>query len=375
MNLVKNKTYQNSIYISLVLILLFALLYGAKFRTNDKHIECVDIPAKLFSHFDYNSPGLGLDNYQNKIQDHAMAYALYTSAAVNFGELNRAKIAADWLVKNNASRNKTGWGLPFEWDAFADGSTNPIDTVYGITSALAIRALLDIYESTGTEAYLTTAISALEYYSHFFTPTEKGGYFWYSDQTQDNHAVINVTAMLMGQYARAGRIGNHKSFILISDKSFKFLLENAINKENEIYWNYSTNSSRLNDSVHAAYTVIGIVDYLRYREVNYDIKPALKHLDSFISYNRIYEFPAITRQSNSKVANRAARSWGVGAIIYAYSNANQLNKAKMTRNLLKQYFSNQCIAGTTPSEIEFIPRMQAHVVWGVAEYHKITNYK
>src|SRR5690606_29961276 len=112
--------------------------------------------------------------------------------------------AADWLIANiDLNQNGTpGWGLPFPWDAFRDGSVNPAHTEYGITTALAVQGLIDFYEATEEESYLSAAVSALAAYATEF----RNGDLRYSVAPSDEAAVHNVTAMLMGQYARASRL-------------------------------------------------------------------------------------------------------------------------------------------------------------------------
>jgi len=159
--------------------------------------------------------GYGLDpRHQDVSRYYPMAYALYAWAqAIHAKKTNsaharsNAEIAARWLINHSDLNGDStvGWGLPFAWDAFGDGSTNPANTVYGITTALSVYALLEVFDLTGKKEFLSTALDALDGYITYFTALPDGtGYFWYSERSDDSHPVPNVSSMLAGAYAQAG---------------------------------------------------------------------------------------------------------------------------------------------------------------------------
>lgn len=128
---------------------------------------------QVFNAFNQDHPGRGVDSYDYKEADHAMGYALYACAAVLNGDFSRTQTALDWLVAN--SNDGKGWGLPFSWDAFSDGSVNPESTIYGITVAWGVKAFLDYAEQTGSNKYDGVVRSVLDYYQNRFTATPGGG--------------------------------------------------------------------------------------------------------------------------------------------------------------------------------------------------------
>src|SRR5690606_22848440 len=88
---------------------------------------------------DLQCPGFGFEPRTGRFQHHAMAYGIYASAAALLGLTTEARRGASFLVKNHCTRQgRAGWGLPFAWDAFADGSVNPAETIYGITNAFCV---------------------------------------------------------------------------------------------------------------------------------------------------------------------------------------------------------------------------------------------
>lgn len=315
--------------------------------------------------FNAEAPGRGLDLYQRKVQDHAMAYALYGSAAALLGREHDAIKAADWLIQNPARAEATGWGLPFAWDAFGDGTPNPASTVYGVTTALAVRALFDTYDLTKDVRYRDTAKAALDYYRKFFTETHNGGYFWYSDQPQDNIDVHNISAILMGQYARAAKHFAQEPYADIAKKTRDHLIANRRAIGNSFYWPYSVKTDRPNDLVHASYIAQGFIDYQKYSDSDADSDGEVRYLLEFFGDQTIWEFPRHADIA-PELLQRPARAWGVGMLIHTLADAGQTKLARKAAYALRAYEAAPNVFGTTPGRTEFVPRIQAHVALGLA---------
>jgi hypothetical protein len=183
-----------------------------------------------------------------------MAYALYATAAVHRNDLDAARPAADWLVAN---AQNGGWGLRHACPAFE--SVNPPETVYGIETALAVRALLDVHGATSEKAYADSALAALGNYARFFIRSAEGGFFAYSDQPSDARQVSNVSAMLAGQYARGGGPCSDGPTSPNSparwSRSFSASARSTVTGAH--YWPIIGKGSESNDSLHAAYVVSG----------------------------------------------------------------------------------------------------------------------
>lgn len=258
-----------------------------------------------------------------------------------------------------------GWGLPFPWDAFGDGTENPAATVYGITTALAVRSLLDVHSITSDDKYAEAARKALEYYASFFSTTEDGGYFWYSDQSSDDREVHNVSSMLMGQYARAAQVWSRQDFRRLADLASSHLRKASSTSALGVHWPYGADLDRPNDSVHAAYTVQGLVDYLRYADERLNLARALNYLEGFVHGGVVAEFHPGAGLS-SDVLERPARVWGVGMLIYTLADAGRCGTARAAAESLGQYEFAPNRFATTPDESSFVPRSQAHVAFGLA---------
>ena len=329
---------------------------------------CRDAMTALSPHH----PGRGPDFVVKDELDHAMAYALYGSAAAIKRDQEQAILAADWLVANHY--DGPGWGLPFAWEAFGREVRNPVTTVYGITTALAVRALIDVYELSGGLSYGQCAKNALEYYLQFFNATEDGGYFWYSDQPQDNKSVHNVTAMLMGQYARASLHWPNTGFRAAAQQAANYLLTQRQESELGMYWSYWVGASRPNDSVHAAYVVQGFIDYARALGCQVDIDSALRYLSGFVRSDRVYEFnphPGL----NERTLELPARVWGVGMLVQTLSDGGLIEDAIRATRALPAYAFGPGRFAVRPGEREILPRAQAHVVLGLARLEQALGLK
>jgi hypothetical protein len=312
--------------------------------------------------------GFGLNPSQSVYRHYPMAYALYASAqAIHFTKtsdksaIRNAKIAADWLV-NNADCNSDGipgWGLPFSWDAFQDGSTNPPHTVYGITTAIAVHALLDVYQLTKESKYLEATISSLNAYLPHFQSIGECGYFSYSEKSEDAKPVLNITSMLAGAYARAGEVSENDKFRNVAVKAARFVCDNTIEDENGYHWLYKVGrKDKVNDTVHAAYMVKGLMDVKECIGLEYDLSKSYEYLAHFVTPEKVVRFVG---------SERPARSWGVGYLMYVLCCAGQHEEAKKILPMLKAYEYETGRYGHFPGDTEMFPRYQTHILIGLAE--------
>ena len=324
--------------------------------------------ADSFAAFDASHPGRGPDLGRPEIEDHAMAYALYGSAAAVTDRLAEARVAGDWLAGHAKLGDGTGWGLTYAWDAFADGSTNPVTTIYGITTALAVRSLLDVSEATGEDRYAKVAEAALDTYATRQTATANGLFFWYSDQPADAIEVHNVSSMLMGQYARAGVRLKRPGFAKLADAAYRELLSARRTSSDEAYWSYSAQPhSRPNDLVHASYIVQGLLDYQRARGQEPRIGPELAYLTGFATAQCATEFNVALHKG---ACAKPARLWGVGMAIATLADAGRGGDAARFAQLLAPYRISAGHFGATPNARNFLPRAVSHVLFGLAQLNR-----
>lgn len=332
--------------------------------------EALHRPYTALAHrFDAAAPGKGLDAYTPLVStDHAMAYALVASAEAHWHArtyetraLTVARRAARWLVDNKDvdGDGLVGWGLSFAWDAFADGSTNPPNWPYTITTALAIQALLDVYDLSGEQELVDTAIeAAISFIERSFTRLGDEAWFHYSPAEHDHHSVYNVSAMMLGQLQRLTR---HEPGFAEITKPVATHLINArrIDDAGRVHWMYSApgapSHDRENDLVHAAYVIQGLTDYARFGgELNVGQVSLYESLRAFIiQEGGISEMPH---------GEAVARDWGVGAALFT---AALVEEETIVSGSLSNDFLEAALMYDPPDE-SFYPRQAAHVLLGLA---------
>ncbi len=350
----------------LLLMLLFAMPVGGYASWWASRPATPDIPSltSVFLAFDKQHPGRGGDMGRPAPDDHAMAYALYASAAVLAGRTDDARIAADWLVAHDHDGARPGWGLSFAWDAFSDGSTNPVTTVYGITTALAVRALLDVAEKTGERRYRDSAVGALDAYSGAVTQTPVGVFFWYSDQVADAIEVPNVVSMLMGQYARAGRVLDRQDYRQLADRAYAELMTKRVMAGDRAYWPYSQNpNSRMNDLVHASYIVQGLIDYARWNNRAPDIRAELHYLDGFITGACVTQMDTVLHKGRCA---KPASLWGIGMLMFTLADIGDTVRAHAIAGQVGAYRFGDGLFAQRAGDHDFNPRAEAHLLFGLA---------
>jgi hypothetical protein len=205
--------------------------------------------------------------------EYAMTYALVLSAALAAGDTRTAEVASDWLA---ADERSSGWGTPWAWDPFGDGTTNPPNTSYAITTALAVDALLDADRFGAREAAM------LVYWGR---SAWSDGFYWYSVRPQDAIYTPNVSAMLAGVTARA--LVTHSDLFSPTDRqllrrrvraSFSRLSKEALACP------YSARQLTPNDLSHQIYVLWGGE---RYRDAGGD--PGWTRAEALASLDRYWD--------------------------------------------------------------------------------------
>ena len=274
---------------------LLALVLGllAGFAAPASARSAATLGDGVFNAIDKTLPGYGKDvaNVRNYLV-HDMALGWYVVAAVETNDLTQARLAADQLLttRYKGGNASPGWGIGWAWDAFGDGTINPAHTVYGISTAVAVRGLFDLYDATQEAKYRDAALEALEFYYErsFIRSTNyigDVGVFWYSNTAYDRSwRVFNVISMLMGQYARAYAQTGDSTWKDVATRCFRYLWSHRKTTATGLMWDYEFSGSKYkggNDGVHASFVVQGMLDYEKYLPDLYDIAPAVEYLSSY----------------------------------------------------------------------------------------------
>jgi hypothetical protein len=276
------------------------------------------------------------------------------TAALLLGEINCARLNDEWDTSELErlassliswpSRNGSepfGWGLPFEWDAFGDGTTNPTGTVYSISTAITIKALLTFVEfQPGAKDSVYPVVD--EALREWIRPESFGpnGQLVYSLSTSDaEFDVYNSSIMLAGQMARFARTDwsdLSQEYAEAADAVMETALaDRRVDDDGYWYWGYSATDSAANDLAHAAYVLDGVAHYVaadgRFADF-FPVGAVAGHLDQFVSdgdiEERILPWPTFRSPELTSLRSRQVRLYDVGWGLYASSQFSEINDAQ-----------------------------------------------
>lgn len=246
-----------------------------------KPVDGHQILRKVITSIDHAHPGRGLADYpSDEPADVPKSYALILLGAVEqakvkkLTEVNEFGVkAGSWLIENADANGDgvIGWGVPVAWDAYGDGSINPENTEYSISTAIAVDALLGWIHYVSDEQkirILDIVEKALEPYlqNSMRTPA---GMLPYSLLVQDRkYDTFNSAVYLAGQMQRYAEIASRpdlkEALKSAADYTMSALIQNRkiAPDTGSWYWSYSIQENTPNDLPHAGYIIEGILTYV-----------------------------------------------------------------------------------------------------------------
>lgn len=396
---------------SLGLIALLALFCaGCAQQMVEPQNDPKSLYNKTLQSFDLKRPGYGLDTgFKEEKLDYPMAYALFVSAeshrylqSKEDAALQNIITGVTWLIENKELSGDIGWGLPFAWDAFGDGSVNNEHTIYTITTALVIQALLDATDAIHAaeqdvplepQVLIDTANSAIKtFLQGKFIRQDGELIFWYSVNPEDDYHVLNVSSMLTGQIQRLSQylsIPESEALSLVADEGFSYVIERMVTDENgNIQWMYggddwpNDRANRPNDLVHEAYVIQGIIDYVRYGGKKSElIQPnsLYKSLNRYLESENVYEMPRSWQPNNEAfiaLSETSARLWGIGYAIYVtklmearFEIEPQLSSQFYCVAINNYFDSQRWYFKPDKQDRNLYPRQVAHILVGLASVY------
>lgn len=257
-------------------------------------------------------PGRGQADYPDSgIADVSKSYAMFLAADLRFqpgGKPSRAgHRAGEWLLRNRFSRDRSvvGWGLPFAWDAFGDGTVNPPGTAYTISTAIAIASLLDWYDSDSDapkDAIRRAVAAAFEPYLDGRVDSPAGFPAYSLEPADRKYDCFNPAAYLAGQAQRFSRLVDGKARVRLeqlADGVVEALLAHRqLAADGSWYWFYSVTEKNPNDLPHASYIIAGLRAYTAHGgalAARLDLPAIDRHLEAFVDRDarRWYSWPKI----------------------------------------------------------------------------------
>lgn len=305
----------------------------------------------------------------------------------------RSEKAVSWLLKKfkyQKEKGYRGWGLPQAWDAFGDGSVNPPDHPYSITTAIVLQGLLDYLMVFPDHAFNSEIEKVLKetvtYWCNnlFFDIDGETGFFSYSPFSGDRYFCPNVSSMVCGVFQRVihdyGHLFSSKELVKIQgviDKAVKGIIENVIYLDGLPFWQYvvyenKESNTRTNaNEVHHGLILWGVGEYRRYSgQVNipWSSEHEILSLDLFWENNGLKNVHIL--QQNKL----PAKLWGVGMAMAVYSRQGNIKSATRCLDLLiKNYgLPNMSIYPLNYTKRRGLPnsRHNSYVLFGIGHLIK-----
>ncbi|MCG6121922.1 MAG: hypothetical protein MEP57_04345 [Microvirga sp.] len=306
-------------------------------------IDNATLISELHARFEPDRPGYGAADYPG----YGAVHIPKSYAKILLAEVERRRhglrpdlsdlsaVAGRWLL-DNADVNDdgvVGWGVPIAWDAYGDGSENPADTEYTISTAIVVDALLTWMEADPTapgDEIITVVAQSLVPYTQpeMRSPSGMAPYsllVW--DRVYDT---FNPAAYLAGQLQRFSRIAPDADFgrklADTADATARALLDQKrVNPETgSWHWTYSIQENVANDLPHASYIVDGVLKYAAYGgrlAAEFDIEAIVAHLREFHDPELGYVRGWPRLQDN---IDRMARTYDIGMAMTLACNNPQI---------------------------------------------------
>lgn len=364
--------------------------------------------GQLLQKFPLNAQAMGPDPYLQEPREHLEIYAILLSAESRrwaatgaLDAIARVRSCALRLLETSDldGDGKVGWGLPFAWDAFGDGSVNSVNHPYTISTAQTLEAFLDALEyapnlfSIEEKRQLETTIAnawkrwSREAWTDF---SPEFGWFWYSPAISDSWNVVNINGMMLSVAIRCRqRTWKSPGLLEFADlddrihKMARLILAEMEPRNGLPFWHYiptpnALNQDEPNDIVHHVYILWGMERYRTYSSepLPYTKEQALESVATYFSDTKAFDYPQDVIYSGPKAPYQARPMvlWGMGAAL-AFLGENQMKAPSindLTKRLLKQEYGPWPELTLWPKGFSsgdtatFYPRYADHVLWGLA---------
>lgn len=265
--------------------------------------------------------------------------------------------------RRNRERDRLGTRLGV--GRFCRRHREPPDTVYGITTAIAIEGLLRAHEITGIRSFRATALEAADYYRQFMTPTEDGAFFWYSDRAVDAHNVNNSSSMLAGAFAMAAEESDRADLGQAAEQAYSEVMAQARQERGYLSWGHSDRRESPNDLVHAAYIVHGVLSVNRRLKVDAPDPSTLR--DYIVGFHPAGGPPMEFRpdEAPAGATDRRARTWGIGMGAAVLAELERADAAHRMLSAATEYMLPEGFAYHFGGDFD-VPRSTAHLLLGAA---------
>lgn len=263
----------------LLIVLALVAISGTYLYTLRSH-RSADLLDRVYERFDSEFPGRGTTDYPgNEVGDIPKSYAMILLAELERKQTalaqhlpNLGPKAGRWLLDNArlSPNGIVGWGVPVAWDAYGDGSVNPENTIYSISTAIVANALMtwmEADEEAPKDEILATLSSAFD--AFIKAPRTPSGLLPYSlEQADARYDTFNSAAYMAGEMQRFVKYVDDPSLSnrikSAADATVVSLIEHHQDSPSgSWYWRYSLQENAANDLPHAGYIIEGLRVYIK----------------------------------------------------------------------------------------------------------------
>jgi len=208
---------------------------------------------------EYNSKGIGLllNTYCNLFQVAEKGNLEYGTKEEH---LQKIIFLADLLLElQNKNYSGACWGYNFDWQA-RRLFLFPNDTPTVVATTFCFNALLDAYEITKNEKYLSTALSSVNFVLKDLTRTPHNGGFLFSySPLNGNNTVYNASLLGAMLLSRSYSYSNNEEHLQIARQAVLAAC-NGQNEDGSWVYGMLPVQSWI-DSFHTGYNLVAIITY------------------------------------------------------------------------------------------------------------------
>lgn len=333
----------------------------------------------LITRLGNNGLGFGEDVFDKELKYRPMAQGLILSAeAIRYKQtrdvtaLDNSRKIFKWLIENNDLNNNgiTGYGLPDEWDAFGDGTTNSAYLEYTITTGIVINGLLDYYEFASQTEKLEIVSLVKKCFDPYLGNQNRGndGFLTYSLGVNDQiYDVFNPAIYMAGQMMRFSSLTDTSlsEELRVTASSQVDMIQNYIKVDSigGYYWMYGTYIDIPNDLVHALYIIEGLKNYHKYGG-NLDeviINQSTLHLNLFHN-DKWYEYISVELQT----PERNTRLWALGMLLYHFADEKEVDSIMKLLSQFSAYRTENGEFKLKENDSRVLVRHEAHLLYGLS---------
>lgn len=397
-----------SISIFIILVLIFGLNKTSNVENHEyNNINSEQMYTSLLDMFPKDKQG---NSFEPSLKpsgpfEQPMTYGLILSAESvryrknpNVESEERVKNAVRWLIENSDEDEDgiPGWGLPQEWDAFSDGTINPKNHPYSITTSIVMEGLIDSllidnFWRPSEEKEIKELIRevTLFWLNNVYVGDDKSEYIGYSPEGTDMKNCPNVSGMFLSNLVKMINHGDifdkcEEEFVVKRTHSIANMLINKANLEDGLpYWKYVEygNNEYIqtspNDLVHHVYVLWGIEEYRMYfqnAKIPFSLEDSIESVNKFIKDRKIYSYPQnkIYIGEQEYFNTRPSNLWGAGMMLSFYSKYNE-NTSKDVLQIISDEYGDWPNLTMWPyyfsENNNFYGRYAAHVLFGLSYYN------